>query len=392
MENIDRFKKINELPEEERKFARSLCNIVPNLTGIEDILGQDKDGVISVPTDQLKKNIKLMGHLLENDPEKVVSKKSIWIRKNIMHKLIIDNCEKDLHGKKHQMVKKSEINTDGPVIFMPNHISRYDATASIMAAEERLGYLVFGGLPIFYQTKTGFEAWLNGSFVINRKDPSSRKALIDKIMYGFELGLPSVIMYPEASVNKTPNKLLLDYWKGVFILSKKSGAPIVPIVHLELDDIIYSSRLEPVDFKDWDIEQATEAMEYLRELVATELYELMDKYAHTTREDFMIEAIRKYKGIDREGISYLQSKYNLSRKEVIDRIITMDEICDLMIGEKMEFCQDTYDWEIETTAHYQPKDKPDPNDVWEPIIKASGVRAEDNHIRKLIPKNYQKNY
>lgn len=392
MTNVDRYEKLNELSDKERKELYELYEKMPNICGIDDLLGQDKNGIINAPSDTYKLNAKIMGRLLENDPKKVTSKYSIWFRKKFLYGMVLDNCIKDINGKKHQMVRAAEIPTDRPVIFMPNHISRNDASASIIAGG-RLSYLVFGSLPLLFQTQTGLEAWINGIFVLNRKNKDSKKALLDKIEYAFDIGLPATTLYPEASLNKSPNKLLLEYWKGIFVLSKKSGAPVVPIVHLEVGDKIYSSRLAPVDFKTWEMEQADEALAHLRELAATELYNLMDEFAHTTREEFMLEALEKYKNIPRVDIDFWAKKYpDLTRKQIIDQLITMDEICEFIIKDQVEAAGIYYDYKIETTAHYQPKDRVEPEEVWMPIIKATTIDEEHNQILNRIPKNYQRKY
>ena len=310
----EKYQRLRNLSDKEKEFLNKVLEEIPNIEFIEDLLGKDKFGIVVPPSDKFKENIKRVGHLLENDPEKVTSKFSIWFRKKFIYKMALDNCPKDLGDKELIKVKEAEIPKDRPLIFAPNHYSRDDAAIGISMARI-LAYLVFGGLPYFYQSKVGFEAWANGSILINRKNKDSRKALNEKIKYAFENGLPAVLFYPEASLNKSPNKLLLNYWNGIFKLAKECGAAIIPIASITVDNKIYSSRLPWIDVSEMSIDEANE---HLREVIGTEIYNLMEQYATTTREDILLDGLEKYKGITRADILELEKKYpHVAIKEII---------------------------------------------------------------------------
>ena len=79
--------KINGFSEKEIKMIEGyVYQYREHLTGFVDFIG-DKD----VPSKQFLYNIKHYGHLLDDNPELVISKKDVFLRKIILDKLIKKN-------------------------------------------------------------------------------------------------------------------------------------------------------------------------------------------------------------------------------------------------------------------------------------------------------------
>lgn len=245
---------------------------------------------------------------------------------------------------------------DTPVIWMPNHGFKDDPLASALACQ-RKAYFLFASLPQFYNSFDGITAWLNGVTMINRKSIVSRKASLDNCIDVLNHGV-DLILYPEGILNKSANELVLDLWPGIYRIAKETGAPIVPIVHYlrdkgpktfknkikpTEDDIIHTVVDDPIKIDDLS-EKA--ALEYLRDVLATWLYLMIEKYGHITREELLNGHV--------DSISALEEilQHNLS---------TMDY----------------YDSSIEKTADYRPKDKVRCEDVFANVANIENINSSN---------------
>lgn len=66
--------------------------------------------------------------------------------------------------------------------------------------------------------------------MMNRKVEASRRASIPKAVKAMQLGA-DLVVFPEGVWNKSPNKLILDLWPGIYRIACEIGAKVVPIVH-----------------------------------------------------------------------------------------------------------------------------------------------------------------
>lgn len=374
----------------EQKNIDLIMKRVSNLNGIEDILGKDREGYVPHGSFFFYVLPHLLGKYLDNDPDKTITQKAIEFRKKYLHNIIMKIAPNDLHGKELIKEKESPLPKNKPIIFTANHGFMEDATSTYIISGDH-AYYCFGSIPQMFNTSYGLSLELIGCIAINRKNTESRRGLVDKASKVLELG-GNIIMFPEATHNRTANKLVIDYWPGIFRIAKKTGAVVVPITHLLVDDKIYSSRLPYIDFSKYNLEEEKEALEELKTVICTELYSLMDKYAHTTREELMLDAIQKSKGIEEKEIIQLAEKEKLSKEQIINSLITSEEVYEKMIRDKEDYLGKYYDFETERLATYHPKEVADMYEVWEPIINACNVPKEENEILKMIPKNYQRRY
>ena len=109
------------------------------------------------------------GYLLENDPDKVVSRKGVEIRRKVnflIKKLgplfltnpqIIEN-RNTLLDLENAEKDKGIILPDKPVIWTSNHAFKDDILASILTINRHV-YLLLGSVPQFYNTFDGVTAW-----------------------------------------------------------------------------------------------------------------------------------------------------------------------------------------------------------------------------------------
>lgn len=91
---------------------------IPNIDDISDLLGRDKDGKINTGSALFPILSRIFGRLLNNDPNVVLSEKSIRFRRKYIHKLIISIGSLFLNGKTLIKENIAELPTDRPIILL----------------------------------------------------------------------------------------------------------------------------------------------------------------------------------------------------------------------------------------------------------------------------------
>lgn len=237
---------------------------------------------------------------------------------------------------------------DEPVIFCANHGFKDDIAATVLAAP-RAAYIFFGSLPMFLNTFDGVSAYLTGSILCNRKVAANRKLAAAKAAQTLKLG-KSLIMFPEGVWNKTPNRLLLPLFPGVYRLCRETGAKVVPIVHYIRDthnpspeNVIHTVVDEPIRL---DHLPEKEALTRLRDIMGTWLYLMMERYGQSTRE-------KELAGFPNAKAAW--------EHELAERTGTVAY----------------YDKEIELCADYRQKDIPLAQDVYQDFSEAQVITPEN---------------
>ena len=342
----------------EKKIEKILAKYGDRINSLTDLIGDDE------PSDLFYFLADKLSYLMDNDPDKVLSKNGVEVRKQV-NKIIKSIGNKFLSSD--QIIENrnnlKDINNtepdngiklpDEPVIWTPNHGFKDDALATVLSIY-RNGYFLFGSLPQFYNTVDGITSWLNGSILINRKNESSRRASLDKCKKAIDLGT-DLIIFPEGVWNKTPNLLSLKLWPGAYRIAKEKGIKLVPVIHYKKepqlmvkDDYIHTVIDEPIDVSNMS-EKA--ALDYLRDVYAYWLYLMMERYGKTTREELM-------EGYSDSGV--------LWESKLFERLNTADR----------------YDTEIEVKADYVDKRDIELLQAWKDI---AGIKVTDKNKDVVVP-------
>ena len=308
--------------------------------------------------------INTFGYLLKNEPDLVLSKGGVEFRRKI--NIIIRTLGKSflkcpqIIENRHMLLNPTSMTKDNgivlpnePVIWAPNHYFKDDTLASITALN-RHAYILFGSLPQFYNTIDGVTAWLNGVVMTNRKSRESKKASIPKAIKTMEYGA-DILVFGEGVWNKSPNRLLLDFWPGIHRIAKETGALVVPIAHYiedptnqKKDNCIHTVVDDPIRIDDLP-EKA--GLNYLREIIATWYYLMMERYGESTRECELVG---------------FKSANDVWEQSLRDRILTTER----------------YDKEIEFIADFRPKDITLPEDVFKSIAEILNFNSLNvSHIK-----------
>lgn len=255
--------------------------------------------------------------------------------------------------------KKIEL-PDEPVIWVSNHGFKDDGLATVLATT-RPAYLTMGSVPYIYNTFDGFTSYLKGSIYVNRKVKASRDKIIEKACKILEQGI-DLVLFPEGVWNKEPERLLIDFWPGIYRIAKENDTKIVPVVHY-LKDVTTKSKKEKIHTVIDDPMSIThlneeDGLRLLRDKIATWIYLMMEKYGKTTREETL------------NGLTH-------------------DEYWESVLKGLIKTAL-FYDLEIELKADYRPRSKVRPEDVYENIANIENITRENvlevEHAKTLVKK------
>lgn len=228
---------------------------------------------------------KSLEYLLNNDPNKVLSKSGVVLRKMINP--LFRNLVSLTTTNKLIIERKSIVPKDRPVIFAATHGFRDDIAFTVKTIGTH-AYILYGSIPDFYCSMDGYALWLNGVVIVDRKNKDSRKASVAKMERVLDLGT-NLIIYPEGVWNKTPNLIVQKLYPGIYDVAKSKKALIMPVATVLENGVCHAILDEAFDITKYDCK---EGLAILRDKMATAKFELMEKYAHTERKE--IEPVDVY--------------------------------------------------------------------------------------------------
>lgn len=346
--------------------------------------------------------INACGRMLDPENTKDQTKMAIAIRRRlnpIIKKLgpsfltnpqIIENRNFLMHPDADVIDEDSGIILpDEPVIWIANHSFKDDTLASILVV--RHAYILFGSLPQFYNTFDGVTAFLNGVVQTNRKVKLSRGAAVPKSVGVLRNGA-DLFEFPEGVWNKTPDKLLLDFWPGVYRTVQETGFKVVPVIHYQRDKIgekVPGNEIHTVIDAPVDITNMTEreGLEFLRDKLATWYWLMMEQYGQSScYEEFGMKQFA-----ERPEINAMAQQLGIS---LDGRLKTYSEVWEEHLRRRVATA-DRYDREIELSADYRPKYKPLPEDVFAAIAdeEITDKNKDDvEYARQLIKTRKMNDY
>lgn len=275
----------------EKQIKKILTKMGSSVTGLSDIAGDGE------PSRLFYLQADRMAYLMSGEPERVLSERTVRIRRKI-NQIIKLVGPVFLERKQVFESKNALLGIDEPdkpidlpkeaVIWCPNHGFKDDVLATVLAC--RHAHILFGSLPMYFNTIDGLTAFINGVVMCNRKVSASRHASVENAKRVMAMGA-DLRMYPEGVWNKTPDKLVLDLWPGAYRIAKETGCKLVPVIHYLADlhkkypgNIIHTVVADPISMEGLS---EKEGLALLRDTMATWYYLMMEKYGRSTREDLL---------------------------------------------------------------------------------------------------------
>ena len=341
---------------EQKKLNKLLANYRNSIPSNKDMIGDGYDDMSNLFYQINKKFL----YLLDDDPEIAITIKDIKFRQKFYKLLqkyghLALKCEQKIENRNF-LENPKELNIkedkgiklpDKPVIFVANHGFRDDILATVLAAN-RHAYIYLGSLPEFYNTTNGIALYLVGDVMFNRKNKESKAASIKKVERLLDLGT-DLIMFPEGGWNKSINEITLPLWHGIYKFSKLNNYEVVPIVHyirnpeiLAKENTIHTVVDDAIPLYEMP---EKEALQYLRDILSSWQYKMMEVYGQSTRTE-------EVKG---------KESNKVWDEKLIERMKSVGR----------------YDSSIETKSDYRDKDISRPEDVFAPIADIKNISTEN---------------
>lgn len=203
-------------------------------------------------------------------------------------------------GRKIHVESYPNLEKGVPYIFASTH-GFVDDVITNYACVDRSAYMLIGTPDQVEHNPLMYAAWLNGMVFVDKTNPQHRKDAVEKLVRVLENG-SSVIVYPEGSWNNTENLLVQPLFASPWVLAQRTGCKVVPVAmyqEYKKKDVWYRAG-GPLDLTGME---KREALDLLRDVMATMTYELAE--AHGTRLkrdelgpeprlDFIDERMREY--------------------------------------------------------------------------------------------------
>ena len=226
---------------------------------------------------------------VQNNKKISDGKIKIYLRK-IIHPVLMMAAKSKVNFKVVKENKYKEIKNK-PIIFAINHQCFQDTPIACRALKKH-GYILSGKQPFEKIDELFFN--LNGSIFVDRKDKKdmalSKDAMVEYLKKG-----QNIIMFPEGTWNMTDQELMLNMKWGIIEVAKETNAQIIPVV-LNYDRDNNNCRVTfgktMVIEKDRD---KKEALEELRDEMATLRWNAIDQTKVYKREEINVEELRKRK-------------------------------------------------------------------------------------------------
>lgn len=226
-----------------------------------------------------------------------------------------------LSGKKNAnnivLLRYPSLEKDESYIFVGNHTCPEDIETMINVLD-RNTYLILGSVEVLQYHPEMYLSWMNGMIVFDVLDAQARKDLPAKMERVLKTN--SILIFPEASHNYHPNKLINNLYDGPVNLALRTGKKIVPICMVRDDEnrVSYIDVGNPIDVAELHLKIAdyfpdTKANEksriksltgYVRDKMATAVWHLNARHIDPiVRSD--------YKSIDRHFIDgYVEDTFS----------------------------------------------------------------------------------
>ena len=177
----------------------------------------------------------------------------------------------------------------GQVIFAANHSNVHDAPTVLEIVKKHV-FILGGDEP--RGDFNGIALAVNGVIWVKRAYKESRQDAKNNMQKLLEKG-KSLLIFPEATWNLTPEKPMLPLHWGIIELAQKAGCPIVPItLEYEGKKLCRYSIGQALYVSGTD--DKAEMIAKLRDEMATMRWEAWEEFAQSKREDVSIEDLYEY--------------------------------------------------------------------------------------------------
>ena len=184
-------------------------------------------------------------HILKSQADSTLSDEEYF---NSLSEEKISLSSYDLKKGKHNIIveRYPKLNKKEPYIFVCNHVCPEDIE-TVLNVLDRNAYLVLGSVKTLREESDGYLVWLNGTIPFDISNEKEKRTVIPKAERVLKTN--SILIFPEASHNLHPNKIVNNLYDGPVNMALNSGRKIV-IVSLIRDsenNVSYVDLSNPLD-------------------------------------------------------------------------------------------------------------------------------------------------
>ena len=154
----------------------------------------------------------------------------------------------NLDNKKHNIIveRYPKLEPGEPYIFICNHTCPEDIE-TVLNILDRNAYLVLGSVKTLREELDGYLVWLNGTIPFDISNPKEKKTVIPKASRVLKTN--SILIFPEASHNLHPNKLVNNFYDGAVNIALNTNRKIVPVslIRDSKNNVSYVDVSNPID-------------------------------------------------------------------------------------------------------------------------------------------------
>lgn len=195
---------------------------------------------------------------------------------------------RSLQGYRIEIMRKTKIPHDKPVIFAVSHIGKLDFEI-VSEVIKKQYHVLAADFMHMKGTFSGFFLWMNGVIYIDVLDKNDRKNSRD-LMVNILKQKGNIMIFPEGTWNLSPNEIIYDIQLGTVDMAMETGAVIIPISleQYEEQKKFVINMGEPIEqemaygnVREYKIKKTSE----LRDIMATLKYEIWEWEGITNRSD-----------------------------------------------------------------------------------------------------------
>lgn len=234
--------------------------------------------------------------------------------------------------RKHKFVfmnKPSDLPTNA--IYAVNHSCKYDIPYACEIIN-KASYVLVGKQSLNLIDRMFFA--LNGTVWVDRKDRTSRKRAMDKMVDLLNRNA-NVLIFPEGTWNLKASLPMLPLYWGVIDIARATDKPIIPVVleYYENECVVAFGKNMTVD----KLDSKRDKIRELRDLMSALKWEIWEKFpyfGYESEEKWRLEAEQRVRSYPRLDTDYERS---IIRKEFEDEETVYNPIAALEIKSKTAF-------------------------------------------------------
>lgn len=208
--------------------------------------------------------------------------------REFLHPFCLDTVKIDglLKRRKIIVLNDESTVTDKPVLYVSNHIGRFDVEACFEAIKKH-AYLFIGDPEDLYKSLAGLLLYANGMIILETDDKIDRfiaqERAIELLKYG-----KSLLLYPEGAWNLSINQIIMPLYAGAINIALRSGVEIVPMAIEQKGTNFFVNIGKNIDLSNVSMKDKYKYVQELRDILASLRWKIWENFECEKRDNVLI--------------------------------------------------------------------------------------------------------